>query len=423
MTLPHGDVYLVGILMSVGTALIMSIKGLASKSSNRLVGWFKRKLVYSVKIYQYDELFYVLERWLFVNHEQQYKDVEASVDFGDFQQFEGPPSVSGSEGTNNQSQRKVNYKQEDTTFAISHKGKKFLISKESEKNDKTSSAKERFFRKYYITGWRCKAQVNDFLEGIFAEHEAARPRQLVKIKIASSYGELYTFDDLRVKSLDKVMLPGNMQQVIINDLKQFSEGEDWYKQVGICYKRGYCLYGPPGNGKTTLSLSIAAHLQRDINLLNISALDDDSALQRLFYNLAPRSILLIEDIDKAFAQRESKASKVSFSALLNTLDGALSKHGLIVIITTNHIEQLDPALLRDGRMDMKLEINNPDNRKISDYLSIFYQTPAVLSLQEENKDLCMAAIQEICVRNRNNPQGAISEITSRIIGNNLEVKE
>lgn len=421
MTLPHGDVYLIGILMSAATAAIMSIKGLASKSSDRLVGWFKRKLVYSVKIYQYDELFYILERYLFINHEQQYKDVEASVEFGDPQQSEYPVPLADDGDRGKQLQRKVHYKQEDVTFAIKHKGKKFFISKESEKNEKTSSAKERFFRKYYISGWRCKAQVNDFLEGIFAEHEAARPRQLVKIKIASSYGELYTFDDLRVKSLDKVMLPGNMQQVIINDLKQFSEGEDWYKQVGICYKRGYCLYGPPGNGKTTLSLSIAAHLQRDINLLNISALDDDSALQRLFHNLVPRSILLIEDIDKAFVQREAKASKVSFSALLNTLDGALSKHGLIVIITTNHIEQLDPALLRDGRMDMKLEINNPDNRKISDYLSIFYQVQVELPLQEENKDLCMAAIQEICVRHRNNPQDAVLEITSRIMNNNLEV--
>lgn len=415
MHLPIPNVYLIGVLMSAGTAIFMNLRQIPAAGFKHAKGWLRRKLVYSVRIYQYDELFYILEQYLFDNYHQQYKDVEASTELVPGR-YSGPPDEE-SEAT-----KRIYYKQEDNTFIIRYKGKKFMVQKESEKMDKMDSPKDRFFRKYWLTGWKCQKEITDFLDEVFQQHERNKPKGTIKIKVSSSYGEWSTFDNLKVKPLSNVLLHEDVRSVLENDILQFCRAEEWYDKVGIPYKRGYCFYGDPGNGKTTLSLALAAHLKRDIHMLNLGAMDDDTALQRAFSSLRRNSILLIEDIDKAFIKREAKQEKVSFSALLNLLDGALSKHGLIVIITTNHIDHLDPALLRDGRIDVKVAIFNPDNRMISDYLSLFYDSPLSIYGRPEVGTLCMASVQEICVRHKNNCTAAVNEITSKIISRNIDNK-
>lgn len=408
MTLPHiNDLYLIGLLTSIGTAIIFSIKGLGLKGFSKVTAWFRKKIVYTVRIYQYDELFYILEAYLAKHHQVQYKDVEASIEWGSPIDNLSRMYPSGDDDDHSEESKKIHYKQEDNIFTIKWKEKRILVEKEREKEDKAVSVKERFFRQYKLTGYKCKDEINDFLETIFQEYEDAKPKQLVKIKTVNSYGEWRLFDDLRVKSFDKVFLPKGQKEILLQDIEDFSKAEEWYSKVGIPYKRGYCFHGVPGNGKTTLSLSLASKFRKDIHILNIGALDDDDALQRAFSSLKRNSILLIEDIDRSFVQREGKDVKVSFSCLLNALDGALSKHGLIVIITTNHIDRLDPALLRDGRIDTKIEIKNPDNEMISDYLTLFYDRNTILY---ETRDVCMASVQEICIRNKDSYQGAIREL-------------
>lgn len=420
MTLPQ-NTYLIAILMSTGSTLLMTLKQGPDAAFKHFKNWFRRKLVYTVRIYQYDELFYILEEYLSLNYQHQYKDVEASLEWStdnNSPRNTAPalPTVGAS-----QDSRQIYYKQEDNTFIINYKGKKILIEKASNTLEKAESIKQRFFRKYVLTGWRCKKEINELLGAIFREYETGRPKELVKVRVANSYGDWELFDDLHVKGVDKILLSDEFREMIVNDVDSFCTSEAWYKSVGIPYKRGYCFYGSPGNGKTTLSLALASYLNRDVHILNIGSMENDDRLQRCFSGIRKKSILLIEDIDKAFMHREAKQGRVTFSMLLNLLDGALSKHGLIVIITTNHIEQLDPALLRDGRMDMKVEIKNPDNRGISDYLSLFYQQPLTLrGNMPENERICMASIQEICVRNKESYNNALQEITSRIIGDNLE---
>jgi chaperone BCS1 len=134
------------------------------------------------------------------------------------------------------------------------------------------------------------------------------------------------------------------------------------------------LYGPPGTGKSSLSLSIAGACDLDIYILNISSVDD-SSLGELFTELPAHCVILLEDIDAVDATRsrqrgtaktgqdETSSStkgksqgRVSLSALLNVLDGVGSQEGRVLIMTTNHAERLDAALIRPGRVDMKLEL-------------------------------------------------------------------
>lgn len=124
------------------------------------------------------------------------------------------------------------------------------------------------------------------------------------------------------------------------------------------------FYGPPGTGKTSFTEAIAGATKMDVCYLNLSsnALDDD-AVNNVLNSAPPRSIILLEDIDALFVGRDSvtggsgRGKKVSFSGLLNALDGVRSQEGRILFMTTNHPEKLDPALMRPGRADFHALIN------------------------------------------------------------------
>lgn len=134
----------------------------------------------------------------------------------------------------------------------------------------------------------------------------------------------------------------------------------------IPYKRDYLLFGPPGTGKSSFSLSLAGKHELDIYTLQLSNISD-TMLMRLFAELPPRCIVLLEDVDTAGVGRrdsvdadQEKESKlaVTLSGLLNVLDGVSSQEGRILIMTTNYIEHLDEALIRPGRSDKKKFISN-----------------------------------------------------------------
>jgi len=81
--------------------------------------------------------------------------------------------------------------------------------------------------------------------------------------------------------------------------------------------------------------------------------------------LPENSILLLEDVDALFVERESKVkSCITFSGILNTLDGVSRRHKLITFITTNFVEKLDSALLRPGRIDYIIKFTYASKEQI-----------------------------------------------------------
>lgn len=158
------------------------------------------------------------------------------------------------------------------------------------------------------------------------------------------------------------------------------------------------FYGRPGNGKTSFCIALSKYFNKDIQFLNLNDIEKDTYLFESFQGLKDNSILVIEDVDAIYGNREGK-SKISFSALLNCMDGAFSKHGIIVIMTTNHIEKIDSALIREGRIDMKVNIDNPEIDMVEQYLSLFYEKDIKLNHYDGN--FSMSKIQEICLLNKN----------------------
>ncbi|CAO2816236.1 unnamed protein product [Amaranthus hypochondriacus] len=172
--------------------------------------------------------------------------------------------------------------------------------------------------------------------------------------------------------------------MILDDLLWFKSAKEYYAQIGKPWKRGYLLYGPPGTGKSTLVAAMANLLDYDIYDLELTSVKDNMQLRRLLIETTSKSIILIEDIDcsldltgkrkkktsgddqeqdlikkKIEGEDEKKGSEVTLSGLLNFIDGIWSACGeeRVIVFTTNHVDKLDPALVRPGRMDVHIELS------------------------------------------------------------------
>lgn len=171
----------------------------------------------------------------------------------------------------------------------------------------------------------------------------------------------------RPRPLESIIMRERVLEDLIEDVQKFIGAEDWYINRGIPYRRGYLMYGPPGNGKSSIIVGVASHLKLDIYTINLgtSSLGDDDLLT-LFSNVPEHSLVLLEDVDCVFQERtgtDDKENKLTFSGLLNAIDGVMASEGRMLFMTTNHVDRLDPALIRPGRCDVRLKIENADRNQ------------------------------------------------------------
>jgi len=191
---------------------------------------------------------------------------------------------------------------------------------------------------------------------------------------------------------------------IINDINNFMKAEDEYKIRGVKYKRNYLLHGHPGTGKTSIITLIASIYDLDVFMMNLSNNLTDTVFMKLISKLPKRSLLVLEDIDCLFTPNDGP-SNLSFSAILNTLDGFACKNRMITFMTTNYIEKLDSALIRPGRIDCIYEFKYATKTQIQNmFNSYFPSNNSFKSLYKKikNKKITTAALQKFFFENRNN---------------------
>lgn len=174
----------------------------------------------------------------------------------------------------------------------------------------------------------------------------------------NSRDEFWYRRDFPLRKLDSLIFDASVIRDVVADAQRFHADEVRYQALQVPYRRGYLFYGPPGTGKTSLAMALAAELGRDLYIMALGGtLLTDEDLGRMLDSLGPKAVVLIEDIDGVFEGRVKKANNaVTFSGLLNVLDGVLSQTGQVLVMTTNHREHLDPALARPGRIDVQVEI-------------------------------------------------------------------
>ncbi|KAJ3409551.1 hypothetical protein HDU80_000045 [Chytriomyces hyalinus] len=268
------------------------------------------------------------------------------------------------------------------------------------------------------------------------------------------------------RGLSSVALDETQETLLLKDLETFAQDKEFYKRMGLPYRRGYLFSGKPGTGKTSLINAISATYNRDLYYINLQDIKTDNELQSAFSSVPKKSIIVFEDIDaqsgevhsrerrfalrkverfKSFKEKEAerkkkkqeadeaklleavvedkpdgdaevaegspkvkKAKEITFddivcdveddfssdfgmgmggfgsmmgpslpggmgfgdlklgkgslfsgftlSMLLNCLDGHMLNEDVIIIMTTNHPEVLDSALIRPGRIDLHLSL-------------------------------------------------------------------
>lgn len=179
---------------------------------------------------------------------------------------------------------------------------------------------------------------------------------------------------LEKREMETMYLPEKERENIISDLKTFFSGETKkiYAGFGIPYHRTYCFYGPPGTGKSSLIFSLVSMFDKNIGVLSLSKKTDDQSFVRAVTSIAKNTVLLLEDIDCLLSDREDKNAQITFSSILNCIDGIQSKQGLVIFITTNYIKKLDPAFCRPGRIDYILRFNYINRSQVFQMLTKFF---------------------------------------------------
>lgn len=201
--------------------------------------------------------------------------------------------------------------------------------------------------------------MEELLEGV-VRHASARRAHRLALYTVDRWGEQWHLADTKPRrSLDSVVLDEGVARRLHDDIHEFFARRDWYAQMGIPWRRGYLLHGPPGTGKTSVAYALAGELRLKLCTLSLTNPKlNDHSIADLLQRTPPRSLILIEDIDAFFVAREKQDARieVSFSGLLNALDGVGAQEGRIVVLTTNHRERLDAALIRPGRIDVEVEL-------------------------------------------------------------------
>ncbi len=210
-----------------------------------------------------------------------------------------------------------------------------------------------------------------------------------------------------VRKLSSVILADNQQETLLEDLKDFQESEEWYASTGVPYRRGYLLYVPPGNGKSSVVIALASALNLNVCVLTLSAKGmGDETLMQLCSEPPPNSLILLEDIDCACVTRDGDDTDLTFSGLLNAIDGITATEGRIMFMTTNKQEKLDDALIRPGRCDISMKLDVATSDQASRLFLHFYPhlSERAESFGLENSGKSMAHIQGLLISDKNNPE-------------------
>lgn len=186
----------------------------------------------------------------------------------------------------------------------------------------------------------------------------------------------YSWDEdiaIPKRSLSTIHLPIKIMKSFCDDIENFFNEKTIkrYSELSVPHSRVYLLYGPPGTGKTSLIQGISTHLKKNIAYLSIARNMTDKYIKRAFAKVPKDTFLCLEDVDCLFSEdRAAEDSMLTFSGFLNVMDGiSRLPNGLVIFITTNHLEKLDSALKR--RVDYFIKFDFSTKEQIQNMFKRF----------------------------------------------------
>lgn len=294
-----------------------------------------------------------------------------------------------------------------------------------EKNKGTAMKKQEYNIQIKSSKLPCR-ELHKYIERITDEYEKNQ-RQMM-----SEHKYIFQFDGINTDSkilhwkvnvykssttFDNIFFEGKAE--VLQRLTDFMKEKEFYQMLGKPWKLGILLTGEPGCGKTSLIRAIANFFKRSIKDVQFNRMTDIDDLESCFNcveydNKAMGSedvILVAEDIDcmtdiikkrtveepkkdmtdrlNSFKSEEAKAimmaissptvenkksgREITLSYLLNILDGISNSDGRIFIASTNHVEKIDPAALRPGRIDIRIDFKRASVSIVREIISHWYE--------------------------------------------------
>lgn len=244
------------------------------------------------------------------------------------------------------------------------------------------------------------------------------------------------------RPLSTVVLDSALKSRILSELDSFFSDREWYLDKNIPHKITMLLHGIPGTGKTSIIKALASHYSVPLYVLNIAEHSDRSFTQAM-EAVPKRAFILIEDFDSAGAVKSRFPTTspqpqedlppapiqtaptirvdmgsddllksmlgLTLSGVLNTLDGPVPLDEVAVFLTTNDIGSIDPAVLREGRVDLLLEFGPLQNSEIREFVFLAYGVNPPHNLY---KPLPGCVLHDMLRRHRRDSQAFMEELES-----------
>lgn len=356
------------ISLMIATGGLSLILGYAQKIPSALFGFFKRYTTTTIKINEWEKVYYETLEFLTSKYEKK-----------NFRTFRLTSQSFGKNKARNKN--KPTFTLGVGVHLIFYKKTPTLIYLESHSSEMTAYERENL----YITMFtRKKQKVLDFIDEIAKYNEEEGT-----FEVYVSEGRIWKFcKRLRNRDFKTILIKDKNFEIIKKALDNFVSKEEWYLENGLPYQLGMMLYGAPGSGKSSIIHAIASYLNYPLYYLSPENIAD---ISNLMYELPEKCLLVMEDIDSNEMLHDrvddketitfdngnnnnnnKKPQPVSLSTVLNSLDGLISNHGRILLATTNHIEKLDAAVTREGRFDIKIELNYADDEIFKQFVNNFY---------------------------------------------------
>lgn len=300
--------------------------------------------------------------------------------------------------------------------------------------------------------------IDELLQVSYKYHKTTSDNNDVKdynnyIYMVDSQGERYiSFNKYKYKnttSFENLFL--NKKEELINHLKEFKDGNSRHKFLSLL------LQGKPGTGKTSIIKMMANYFNRSIVYVKLNEIKNMKMLLNIIHSeryevynsctdeyedfiVGNNKIIVFEDIDacsedlikkRELKTTESKFNKrdddedttLTFDDILNALNGVIPNDELIFVMTTNHVEKIDNALIRPGRITLNLALNEINKDTICLMINKYYPDIGLIDINKNIKLVSIIpCILENIINNTNSYNELINIINNKELINDYNLK-
>lgn len=214
-----------------------------------------------------------------------------------------------------------------------------------------------------------------------------------------------------VEGLDDMIMTPEVRSMT-EDIRRWFEDRTWCSRHRIPWRIGFLSEGEPGSGKTSHARCVAVELDLPVHVFDLATMSNED-LRLAWSRMVSQApcMALIEDIDRVFDGDRNVAPPagmlasggLTFNALLNAIDGIERHDGVLLIVTTNHVDKVDPALRnRKGRIDRVVHFDALDHAGRALLASRIVDDPAMaerLAIEHEGEQIS-TFVQACCAAAR-----------------------